>query len=306
MRHPNPNVLLRIAQADAYALPAEYIDRSEHKELYEQLLAFEGYKQHPTYHKVKAGTYTDDSQMSCAVAEVLISAQSDPMSIKPEEFFDAFYLAFKRDPRDGYSRGFQKLLEEVKSPGELRLTIKNDSNRNGAAMRSVPIGFIRNPKHIVQVAGMQAATTHGTWGGIASSIAVALMSHFAHRRNESFASMSRWCSQYHPVFEHFRVPWMGPVHHAKNDPKELGVGVTTAWAVCTLLEKEKSLMGIMKGALEFGGDTDSVASIAWGIASARYPDEVIPEFMERDLEQGSNYGVGFLKELGLRLTEAYK
>lgn len=64
-------------------------------------------------------------------------------------------------------------------------------------------------------------------------------------------------------------------------------------------------MAIMRRLLEWGGDTDSVAAIAWGIASSRYQDEVLPEFMERDLEPGSEYGVAFLKGLGVQLMAKY-
>ncbi len=56
-------------------------------------------------------------------------------------------------------------------------------------------------------------------------------------------------------------------------------------------------MGIMRQTIEWGGDTDSVAAIAWGIASARYPDEKLPEFFDRDLENGT-YGRDYLSTLG--------
>lgn len=173
-------------------------------------------------------------------------------------------------------------------------------------MRAVPIGLLRKPDQAIQVASLQAAVTHATWGGIQSASAVALMSHFAHRRRESMASLRWWCSKHLEVFEHFKQPWEGPVHNSRNDPQGFGVGVNTAWAVCTLLEQEHSLMNIMRKTIEWGGDTDSVASIAWGIASARYPDEILPEFMERDLEPGGSYGVEYLKTVGRLLTKAYE
>lgn len=89
-------------------------------------------------------------------------------------------------------------------------------------------------------------------------------------------------------------------------PTGLGVGLNTAWAVHTLLVQETSLRGIMERIIEWGGDTDSTASIAWGIASARYPDEIIPEFLERDLEASDpQYGPVFLRDLGRKLMEAY-
>jgi hypothetical protein len=73
--------------------------------------------------------------------------------------------------------------------------------------------------------------------------------------------------------------------------------------VHTLLVEEQSLVGMMRRLLQWGGDTDSVAAIAWGIASARYPDEVIPTFFEEDLEVGRPFGVPFLRTLGRELME---
>ncbi len=41
MKNPNPNMLLRIAQADAFAIAVEYIDYNEHKELVEAVKRFD-------------------------------------------------------------------------------------------------------------------------------------------------------------------------------------------------------------------------------------------------------------------------
>lgn len=310
MRHPNPNMLLRIAQGDAYAMACEYCERHPEEPEYKELREIKRYLSHPTYHKLPPGTYTDDTQMSIAVAEVLLYDKTGDWDDKLEEFgtetfAERFWLAHHRDPRDGYSRPFQRILEEAKDPTHMRQLITPDSNKNGAAMRSVPIGVIKDPKRVIEVAAMQAQVTHATWGGINSSAAVALMSHYALYDRRDFSCMFSWCAGWLPAFEHFRQPWSGPVHQKHR--KDLGVGMITAWAVCTLLQEQKSLRDIMLQVIEWGGDTDSVAAIAWGIASCRYQDEVLPDFMEADLEKinGSKYGPEFLKDLGKRLMEAY-
>lgn len=303
MRHRNDLMLLRIAQADAYALAYEYVKDQDAPGLRDELLKLERYHQHPTYHKMQPGSYSDDGQMSIAIAELLI----DPglSGWNAQRIIDRFFECFKRDQRDGYSRAFQALLEESRTPDELRLKIKPNSTANGAAMRSVPLGVIKDPKHLVVYAGLQAGTTHCTYGGINSSIAVALMSHFALYDRRDFSSMLQWGNQHCWIFEQFREPWVGPVQ-ARKVPGDPGVGLNTAHAVCTLLTTQTSLMGIMRQVIEWGGDTDSVASIAWGIASARYPDEVLPEFLERDLEaNNATYGPAFLRSLGTRLMDAY-
>jgi ADP-ribosylglycohydrolase len=309
MKHRNDNMLLRIAQGDAYALALEYVNDTDAPGLREELYKLEKFHKHPTYHKLNAGQYTDDTQMSAAVAQVLIDSvynvdRGGTKHLSSEHFIDRFFDFFKRDPRDGCSRNFQAILEEAKDATHLRQLIIPNSIANGAAMRSVPLGVIKNPKEIVEIAGLQASTTHATYGGINSSVTVALMSHFALYDHRSFSSMLKWGNQYCPAFELFREPWVGPVK-ARKEPGDLGVGLNTAWAVHTLLTQETSLKGIMRKVIEWGGDTDSVASIAWGIASCRYQNEELPSFLESDLEVGGKYGPEFLKNLGKNLMSAY-
>jgi hypothetical protein len=81
------------------------------------------------------------------------------------------------------------------------------------------------------------------------------------------------------------------------------VGIATARAVMTLLMTERSLLDIARRAIEWGGDTDSVLAIAWGIASCRMHDE-LPPFFDGGLENGP-YGYKFLTQLGQLLMTKY-
>jgi ADP-ribosyl-[dinitrogen reductase] hydrolase len=307
MRHRNDLMLLRIAQGDAYAMAREYVKAVDFPEHVAECLKLERYLAHPSYHKLPPGTYTDDTQMSIAMAEYLIDAQCGcvlfPESMTHEGFIQRWFDTFKRDQRDGYSRGFQKLLEEAKSADELRLTLRADSTKNGAAMRSVPLGIIHNIDDLKAIAGLQASTTHATHEGITSSVAVALMSHYALYDRRDFPSMTGWMANHLPTCERFCEPWVGPVQ-SKCQHSPFDVGMNTAWAVHTLLTTQTTLIGTMKQVLKWGGDTDSVAAIAWGIGSARWRED-IPAFFETDLEKlnGSSYGPEFLKSLGKRLME---
>lgn len=61
MRYRNDDMLLRIAQGDAYAIAVEYVSRKDFPDLYSEMLRFEKFHQHPTYHKLKAGEFSDDT-----------------------------------------------------------------------------------------------------------------------------------------------------------------------------------------------------------------------------------------------------
>ena len=308
VKNRNDNMLLRIAQADAYAQAVEYVAPEKHVQLIAESLKFERFLQHPTHHALKPGMYTDDTQMSIAVIEVLLADAKNPFNglPTPDDFLQRFFEVFKRDERDGYSRGFQKLLETSPSAEVLKARLVPDSRQNGAAMRAVPLGVIRSIKELLTTAEDQAKATHNTPEGISSAQAVAMMSHFALHTDLHFSELPEWgVANGVPLFERFYDDWEGRVVAKKDDPSCPGTGVITAHAVCTLLRNEGSLMSILRKTIEWGGDTDSVASIAWGIASSRYQNEIIPDFLEQQLESGGQYGPTFLKSLGRHLMDAY-
>lgn len=303
MLHPNPNMLLRIAQGDAYGMSTEYCERHPDEPEYHELREFVRYLPHPI-HSILPGSYTDDTQMSISIAETLITYKDD---LHQGVFGTGFFNAFKRDMRDGYTRGFQRILMSSKNWHEAKCKLHGTSIANGAAMRSVPIGVIADPKRVISVATLQAKITHDSREGIISACAVALMSHFALYQSQDFSHLYEWCVKQFPDFALFEQPWDGPVQGGATRGIA-GTGVITAWAVCTLLREQHSLLDIMRQIIDWGGDTDTVAAIAWGIASTRYQDEALPEFFERDLEafRSPAYGAKFLKRLGQRLMEAYK
>jgi ADP-ribosylglycohydrolase len=312
MKNPNDNMLLRIAQADAFASAVEYVKREEHPKLFAAVERFDSYQQHPTHLKLRPGMYTDDCQMSLAIADLLLLSSgtkthrhSYPYFLQKENYYPHFFNAFKRDPRDGYSRGFQKILEESTSHEDMRRRIIPNSTKNGAAMRAVPLGVLFSPNMVITAAREQAAVTHNTQEGCESAIIVAMLSHFALYESLEFSECLGWMNQHLHGLEFLSTPWEGRVDRSKEGGYD--VGMNTAWAVCTLLRQETSLMGIMRKVIEWGGDTDSVAAVAWGIASCRHQDEVLPKFLERDLEAQGNpkYGPRYLKRLGRRLMEAY-
>lgn len=306
-------MLLRIAQADAYAVAYEYVKPKDAPTLKDDLLRFERFYQHPTYHKLAPGSYTDDTQMSLAVIRALMSRT--PRLLNGMDFAESFYKTFKEDPRDGYSRVFQGILEASTSTVNMLDRLDRNSDKNGAAMRSVPLGAISDVLELKRIAKAQAAITHDTQGGRESSQAVALMSHYALYEEGGFEDMIDWCHPHLPgPFHVFRTPWEGGVGLKGTDIEGWGIGMCTAHAVCTLLTTKTNLLDIMRQVIEWRGDTDSVAAIAWGIASARMKEDV-PEFLERDLEKdnprfNAEYlklvGREFMRKMGLHVLHALR
>lgn len=289
MKHHNPNMLLKIAQGDAYCIATEYtnsqyiVDEALKFERYVKRLEAEGEAKH------NMGHYSDDTQMSGAVAEVLLGNDFSAFA-----FASSFFNCFKRYPIDGYSRAFQKILEDSVSVEDMLTKLVPASDKNGAAMRSVPIGVISNIETIKAICEVQARITHDTDDGVISSQAVGLMSHYWLYGGE-IRDMREFLHENLREFvvEDFDfVRLVGP-----------RVGIKTAVAVYRLLASGRNLDGMLRKIIEDGGDTDSVAAIAIGIGSSRVGgmEEWFYEGMLEDGEYGKRYLVG----LGGKLMAKY-
>lgn len=270
MINRNPDMLKRIAQGDAYGAAVEYLPL-KHRHLLVEARRFIHYLTHPT-HGHRPGVYTDDTQMSIAVAEVLLSETfCVDRPVLRHDLANAFVRAFRRDRRKGYSRKFQAFLEDDSLAGTGLLLLANinpNSKKNGAAMRAVPLGVLENPEDVIEAACVNASITHDTIEGHLSSVLIALMSHFALWTDEPFKEFDDWAHQediWFALNRHERemvdrcvnVPWGGTVKHSDY----CSVADATVHAVFTLLIHTRSLKESMMRAIDWGGDVDSVMAI---------------------------------------------
>jgi ADP-ribosyl-[dinitrogen reductase] hydrolase len=314
MRHPNPNMLLYIGVGDAAAVPVEYVDREKYPELFEEVLKFKNFCKHPKY-TLGASLYTDDTEMSVANALVLI--ENEPPYTK-EMFADAYVREFIRGgKRKGYSHGFQMILEKSSSGQELLNNLIPTSVANGAAMRAVPIGVLRTIPEVLEVAAIQARITHDTPEGIFSARAIALMSHCAlHESLPLHCFLGSYCRKYLPKED---IERFGYVFTTRWDPvrrvvatETESVAVATVHAVYDLIvgtQYHWSILQLLENVVRLGGDTDSVAAIAFGIVSNRMKNHTslwLPPYMFVDLENGDpRTGAKYLLDVGRRLMDKF-
>lgn len=271
-------MLLTIAIADAYAAAFEFAESD----------FIEKNNCMTKYHN--AGCYTDDTQMSAAIAELMIH-EVGPWSKRLVAGY--FLRVFKRDPRSTYSVGFCDFLTKTEIPTEFIENIDAYSVRNGSAMRSVPLGLIKDKDEMLEKAKLQASLTHDTHEGIIASQAVALaVYYFVNRLGGKAGLFDYVCSETNEIFM-----------NNKNTETECNA-IDTIDAVLTVLCRSNSLTEVLHNAVQLGGDTDSVAAIACGIAS--FSNEYVkdfPEFLIRDLENGQ-YGRDYLIGLDEKLRES--
>lgn len=162
-------MLVELAIGDAYGAGFEYAPARMVREQND----LPGYVQHPC-HGIRPGCYTDDTQMSIAIAEAIISgAPWTPLMLAQH-----FVEALKRDPREGYAGRFYGFLQEVNDGEEFLARMKPYSDKSGAAMRAGPIGIYPDLKEVIERCQIQAAITHDTPAGINAAVAASLMTHY--------------------------------------------------------------------------------------------------------------------------------
>jgi ADP-ribosylglycohydrolase len=278
-------MLIELAIGDAYGAAFEYV-KPEHTRAFHTLA---GYARHPR-HRLEPGTYTDDTQMSIAVAEALLD---DPPWSR-QTFADRFVQAFKRDPREGYARGFQKFLEGIADGPAFLREIKPDSEKSGAAMRACPIGLLDSVRRVIDVATLQARLTHDTRDGIGAAVAAALSAHyFAYRLGPPDELGAFLVENVNGAWD---TEWVGEV-----GPK----GWMSVRAAVTAIGHNRSLTSLLRECVDFGGDVDTVAAIALGAASMSedYARD-LPQALVDGLENGP-FGRDFLRALDRRLLERF-
>lgn len=269
-------MLTEIAIADAYGAGFEFC--SEDKIISQNNLDL--YSKHELYDIL--GKYTDDTQMSIAIVEFILSGQE----WNKENIASKFIECFKRDVRLGYSEGFFNLLSKVESSKELLELIIPTSERNGAAMRSVPIGFLKNKEDVIALAKLQAQVTHDSPIGIQSSCAVALAAHFGTHQKGSIRDLESFLES--EKYGNWDYNWKDRVSLNAYD---------TVSAALTCLLKHSSLSELLKSCINLGGDTDSVAAIAVGLATCftEYRKD-LPIQLYNNLNE-DKYGISFLQDL---------
>ncbi|GGX02763.1 ADP-ribosylglycohydrolase family protein [Aquimarina muelleri] len=275
-------MILEAGLADAYGAGFEFADANDIL-VYNTL---KEYRKHPRYASIY-GTYTDDTQMAIAITELILETKEwSKLSIA-----DKFVEVFKRDPRKGYSSRFYTILEQVSSGKELLEVLHPNSNRNGAAMRSYPIGIYKREDVILEKSEQQAIITHNTKEGILSSKIIALAAHyFLYKKG----------SKKH-LIEYLEVTLSQHFDFIRTSTLKMEA-LPTVNTVIALILDHKSMSSCLIEAVDLGGDTDTVASLSLAILSL-CKDTIydLPNWLYKDFKNDT-FGKDYLIELDNKLS----
>ena len=318
-------MLVELGIADAYGscfenTSNEFVKRNNdlNYEIHPRILRRYPEDKQPTL--VPAGCYTDDTQMSIGVAEMMLDKDFDWYD--KEAMSDKFLECFKRDERRGYTPYLFLTMMNSKTGKELLSKLGGKSDKSGAFMRSAPIGMYSNLDEVMEKAALNAMVTHDSWVGRNSAIGAAMMTHYFYHDLGPKKDLINWLREKHfgqtlRADKPFWVP--SDDGNPANNGKGFGVEVKPwksdkrvrvhGWdcfeAALYAIEESESLSEILLCCVSLGGDSDTVAAVA--VAAASCSKEIkqdIPRNLSEEFEDGP-FGHKFLTDLDIRLMEAF-
>lgn len=191
--------------------------------------------------------FTDDTVLTVASAYALLHG------ISYVEAYEMFYLKY---PNSGYGSAFIEWAKaEKKEP--------YNSYGNGSAMRVSPVAyFYDNLENVLIAAENSAKVTHNHEEGIKGAKAIALCTYMAkHGNNKSDIYESvQLMTGYKDLMDAKKL-WTGKFSSSCQD--------TVPQAICAFLSGH-DYESCVRNAIMFGGDADTLASMAGAIAGEYY------------------------------------
>lgn len=299
-------MLLGIAIGDAFGRSYE----NQSKEKIQETFEFTKYKN-------DVGTYTDDTQMTLAVAELMTSN----FEFNAESLASNFVYAYKRDKHKGYSTRTKENLIDCycgldflkKYPDH----IKKDITSNGSVMRTIPIGLYKDPAQVINYSQLNANISHAHPESIFATIFLSLISHNLYYDKCNIKNIIKFTNQEIQKYNYTKycdyINLIDELDHFDTDllfgKGKKGLPCDALKTVGTVLYLYKQYYNDPKEALKqsiiIGGDVDSSASQLLGLVMMHNQMSKLPEFLIDNLEN-KTYGRDYIINLGMKLTKKFK
>jgi poly(ADP-ribose) glycohydrolase ARH3 len=233
--------------------------------------------------------YTDDTQMTLALAKYLAGAAAIDSASLMQAFVDEY------ESWRGYGRGTRTLIDAYRYQSDWNFLadtlFPGGSLGNGAAMRSAPLGlrFVGDHATIWQQASLSAYPTHRHQLGIEGAQLMALATSLAVELPEISpqilsSALQPWCQT--TVFGK-RIKLLAAISDAKQI-EQFGNGIEAHESVVTALAcfslSPDSYPDAIAMAIWQGGDTDTIAAMTGALCGARSGSSAIPAAPLENLE----------------------
>lgn len=279
-------VLLGIACGDALGAPVEFMTSGEIRAKYGRLCEMVG----GGWLRLKPGQVTDDTEMTLCVARALAKAEGWDLAGIASEF--ASWLKSRPiDVGDTCRRGIRNFMLK----GELETPFNQWDGGNGALMRmgGITLFTLGDDALLQRCTIAQAHLTHNHPVSDAACIAYGRMVHLA-LLGASRTRLLREANSLVAEFPTFRFdPYPGLA---------TGYVVDTMQTVLHHFFRSRTFEECIVGAANQGGDADTTAAIAGGLAGAYYGLEEIPNRWLKKLEKRYVTELTDLAEKMIRLS----
>ena len=291
-------MLLEFAIGDAYGRTFEFAS----KEFIKEHNDIKGYKHREGEIMDGIGIYTDDTQMSLGVAELLLSGAPTTQIRYAHHFLDAY----KRDPRGGYSRRIRAALEDSnpRFPFEFLLKTKPAGFKsNGSVMRTMAIGLTPNTDEIIHNCMVHTSTSHGSMEALNATVAIALTVHYLYYIHKANGNPVKDVSDYQTWMKEKMGASYDTVMDSYDDGELPCDGMKSAASAIRMVWEYDDLGFMLFKSIEKGGDVDTLAALSLGLGSLKGAKPLAPIFYT-DLENGK-YGKDYIVELDKMLFDKY-
>ena len=255
--------------------------------------------------------FTDDTQMSIAIAEALVKAGDQDLETIMEAIKEEF-IKWRRSPENNRAPGNACLAGVSNMERGVHWSESGvaDSKGCGSAMRVAPIGYVyqHDPDKLKLVARASGICTHGHRTAVAASIGAAYLVKLALDGTDPGRMVPETLSFTAGISREFDTA-LSKVSECLDWPNEedalkyLGEGWIGEEAValalyCFLRHPYDYKKAVLRGA-NTNGDLDSVVCIAGGISGAYLGIAAIPDKWVKNIEKTK-----YLEELAIRLATA--
>lgn len=296
-------MLVEMAVADAYAIGWEFTKQQKAP------IDFSSFVKHPVYHELKPGQYTDDTQRAIANCLVMTSADRPADIFNPYSYAEAYLRAYRADPREGYSRNYQRFLKETPDADHFLMDISRTAVSNGSLMGVAPLGLLPDINMVKLTSTIQAITTHHPATAVHAQIIALSVFYFTHNLDTK-ANLKEWLMN--------NVDWVDGSDDAYRwsylvDTHETGMGTSikassiSSYMVYSLLEHE-TMTDMIYNAIDRGGDTDSAAAVSIAVASCcdEIENNLPPHLIEAMDLANPGFGVDYLNNLESEVRRLYQ
>jgi len=216
-------------------------------------------------------SFTDDSVLTIAIADAILHHTS---------YAKALWTWGKKYPGAGYGNSFRGWLQGKD------WNVQNSSAGNGSGMRISAVGFHgSNLNEVLQMAKEATATTHNSREGIKAAQAIAT-SIFLAREGKSKDEIKQYVESefgYNLNLTEDKIRSL-----AANKFVRMGLAKTATPIAIMAFLNGNDYEDVVRTAVTYGGDTDTVACMAGAVAAAYYgvPVELAEQaayYMPKDL-----------------------